>query len=86
MATVFRALTLAVLLVWVFAGPIGMAFDGCVLTCDGPCALTTASVSLGPTVAFIVDLSGIVAQASETRPSAPSFVRELPPRPSVLSA
>lgn len=37
-----RALTVAVLMLWVLLGPIAMAFDGCLLMgtlCDGgPCA------------------------------------------------
>ena len=51
-----RLLGLAVLLLWIVLGPIGMAFDGCaamMALCDGgPCgvvaAVTEAHPTLGP--------------------------------------
>src|SRR5436305_7655721 len=53
-----RALILMFLAVWAFTGPIGMAFDGCALSCDEPCALATASISAPPTVPFIASVAG----------------------------
>ena len=55
-------LILVALLVWAVNGPIGMAFDGCALSCDEPCSLTTASISLSPTVPFIVSVAGTASE------------------------
>jgi hypothetical protein len=81
-----RGLILVVLVMWAFTGPIGMAFDGCALTCDEPCGLTTASISLAPTVAFIINFVGTAPETLQGRPLGIASSLEPPPRPSVLSA
>ena len=79
-------LILIALLVWAVSGPIGMAFDGCALTCDEPCSLTTASISLSPTVPFIVSVAGTAVEPLRGRPIRTASSLEPPPRASVLSA
>ena len=81
-----RGLILIVLLVWAFTGPIGMAFDGCALTCDEPCGLTTASISPLPTVPFIVSVSGTAPETLRGRPVRIASSLEPPPRAFTLSA
>jgi hypothetical protein len=79
-------LIVVALLIWAVTGPIGMAFDGCALTCDEPCALTTASISVAPTVPFISIVAGT---APETLPGRAIHIvssLEPPPRAFVLSA
>lgn len=79
-------LILIALIVWAFTGPIGMAFDGCALTCEEPCGLTTASISLPPTVTFIVRVVGAVPETLQGRAIRIASSLEPPPRPSVLAA
>jgi len=81
-----RALILMFLAVWVFTGPIGMAFDGCALSCDEPCALSTASISVPPTVPFIASVAGTAQEPLRGRPIRTASSLEPPPRPSALSA
>ena len=79
-------LILVALLIWAVTGPIGMAFDGCALTCDEPCALTTASISVPPTVPFIVSVASTAPEPLRGRPIQAASSLEPPPRPSALSA
>jgi len=74
------------LLIWGVTGPIGMAFDGCALTCDELCALTTASISAPPTVPFIVSVAGTAPEPLRGRAIRTASSLEPPPRASVLSA
>ncbi len=79
-------LVLIALLIWAVTGPIGMAFDGCALACDEPCALITASISAPPTVPFIVSVAGTAPEPLRGRPIRIVSSLEPPPRASVLSA
>jgi hypothetical protein len=79
-------LILIVLAIWAFTGPIGMAFDGCALTCDEPCALATASVSATPTVPYISTVAGSVPEMLYARLIRVASSLEPPPRAFVLSA
>ena len=79
-------LILIVLVMWAVTGPIGMAFDGCALTCDEPCGFTTASISVPPTVPFIVSVAGTAPETLRGRPIRIASSLEPPPRTSVLSA
>ena len=79
-------LSVLVLVLWLVAGPVAMAFDGCALTCDEPCSLATASISLSPTVPFIVSVAGTVSEPLRGRPIRAASSLEPPPRASVLSA
>jgi hypothetical protein len=79
-------LILVALLIWAVTGPIGMAFDGCALACDEPCALTTASISGAPSVPFIVSVAGAAPETLRGRPIRITSSLEPPPRASVLSA
>jgi hypothetical protein len=79
-------LILAALFIWAVTGPIGMAFDGCALTCDEPCALTTASISGAPSVPFIVSVAGTAPETLRARPIRITSSLEPPPRPSALSS
>ena len=86
MSTRRRALIFAFLALWVAIGPIGMAFDDCAWMCDGPCGLTTASISLGPRLVVVSDVVGAVGVPFQAPPAGSSSVLEPPPRPSALSA
>jgi len=81
-----RALALVVLMLWVMLGPIGMAFDGCLLMgtmCDGgPCANSSSTVftpapliGIGPlgflAPAASLDLPGISLASLEPPPKSP---------------
>jgi len=79
-------LILVALFVWAVTGPIGMAFDGCALLCDEPCALATASISGPPTVPFITTVAGPVPEVLRGRPIRIAFSFEPPPRPALHSA
>ena len=79
-------LIIIALLMWAVTGPIGMAFDGCALTCDEPCALTTASISVALTVPFISTLGGPAPELRHGRPIRIASSLEPPPRALVLSA
>ena len=79
-------LIVVALLMWAVTGPIGMAFDGCALTCDEPCALTAASISASPTVPFIVSVAGTAPDTLRGRPTQIVSSLEPPPRALVLSA
>jgi len=79
-------LALIALLIWVVTGPIGMAFDGCALMCDEPCALATASISLPPTVPFISTGAGQVPEMLRGRPIRIASSFEPPPKPALHSA
>jgi len=79
-------LIVVALLIWAVTGPIGMAFNGCALTCDEPCALTTASISGAPTVSFIVSIAGTAPDMVRGRPIQIVSSLEPPPRAFVLSA
>jgi hypothetical protein len=81
-----RGLILVALFVWAVTGPIGMAFDGCALMCDEPCALVTASISEPPTVPFISTVAGSVPDVSHGRPIRIASSLEPPPRPAPHSA
>ncbi len=79
-------LIVVALVIWAITGPIGMAFDGCALTCDEPCALTTASISGAPTVPFIVTVAGAAPETLRGRPIRIASSFEPPPRAFALSA
>ena len=79
-------LILIVLAIWAITGPIGMAWDGCTLSCDEPCALITASISASPTVPFITALAGLVPEVLYGRPIRIVSSLEPPPRAFALSA
>jgi len=74
------------LLMWAVTGPVGMAFDGCALSCDEPCALTTASISAPPTVPVIATVAGTAPEPLRRRPIRTASSLEPPPRASVFSA
>jgi hypothetical protein len=74
------------LLIWAVAGPIGMAFDGCALTCDEPCALVTASISGPPAVPFISTVVGPVREMLRGHPIEIASSFEPPPRLALHSA
>jgi len=89
MSTQSRAMMLGVLILWVFAGPIGMAFDSCPAMgdmCDAPCGLTTATVSVAPSIVIVLTLVGAVVLDPAAHPAAVARSFELPPRASTLSA
>ena len=80
---------LGVLILWVFAGPIGMAFDTCPAMsamCEGPCGLTTATVSIAPSVVLVLTVVGSVVLDPAAHPAAVARSFEPPPRTSALSA
>ena len=81
-----RGLVLVALFVWAVTGPIGMAFDGCALMCDEPCAVLTASISEPPTVPFISTVAGAVPGMLHGRPIRISSSLEPPPKPAPHSA
>ena len=85
-----RALTVAVLVLWILLGPIAMAFDGCLLMgtlCDGgPCAnlsstafVPTLLIGPGP-IGFLATVPRLVLPASS-----PATV-EPPPKSPLLAA
>jgi len=89
MSTQSRVMILGLLVLWAFAGPIGMAFDTCPgmgAICEGPCGLTTAMVSLEPTVVIVPDMIGPVVLEPVAHPAAVARSFEPPPRASALSA
>jgi len=79
-------LILIVLAIWAITGPIGMAFNGCALSCDEPCALATASISVPPTVPFITAVAGLVPEVLHGRPIRIVSSLEPPPRAFALSS
>jgi len=79
-------LILIVLVIWAITGPIGMAFNGCALSCDEPCALATASISVAPTVPFITAVGGPIPEVLYGRPIRIVSSPEPPPRPVLHSA
>ena len=81
-----RVLILVALFVWAVTGPIGMAFDGCALMCDEPCALVTASISETPTVPFISTVVGSVPEMLHGRAIRIASSLEPPPKPAPYSA
>jgi hypothetical protein len=82
-----NGLVVAALLIWAVTGPIGMAFDGCALTCcDEPCAFATASISVPPTVPFIAIVAGPVPEMLRSRPIRIASSFEPPPRPALHTA
>lgn len=74
-----RVAVLLVLVAWVLAGPIGMAFSCCATMCEGSCATGTPSLeaqsgaSIAPRVAAGVPSIGVP-------PSAALRVLEPPPK------
>jgi hypothetical protein len=78
-----QVLALAVLTLWILLGPIGMAFDGCLLMgamCDGgPCANSSSTV-FAPAPLIGLDLMWSLAP---TRPPdlPPNGVASLEPPP-----
>ncbi len=84
-----RAVILGFLILWVLAGPIGLALDSCAAMgamCDAPCGLTTATVSVAPTVVIVLTVVGSVILDPTAHPSAVPRSFEPPPRASALSA
>ena len=83
MSTRFRVLTVAFVVLWVLLGPIGMAFDGCVLglTCEAPCGLTSVTVSIAPAAVLVLSVLGEVPPVIQGHPAGIQRVLEPPPRP-----
>ena len=79
-----RALTVAVLVLWILLGPIAMAFDGCLLMgtlCDGgPCA-NLSSAAFVPTLLIVPGPIGFLAAAPRrVLPANSSATLEPPPK------
>ena len=83
MSTRFRVLTVAFVVLWALLGPIGMAFDGCVmgLMCDAPCGLTSVMVSIAPAAVLVLSVLGDAAPVVQAHPVGIQRVLEPPPRP-----
>lgn len=89
MSTQSRAMILGVLILWAFAGPIGMAFDSCPAMgdmCDAPCGLTTATLSVAPALVILLAVVGAVVLDPVAPPAAVARSFEPPPRAPALSA
>lgn len=85
-----RAWVALILLLWVFAGPIGTAFDTCPtmsMLCDGPCGVLVATMTTAPVRVAGPDLVATLAFALAECPrtTAPA-VLEPPPKSASHSA
>jgi hypothetical protein len=84
-----RALTVAVLMLWLLLGPIAMAFDGCLLMgalCDGgPCA-SSSSTAFVPAPLIGPGPIGLLAAAPRIVLPANSSATLEPPPKSLLPA
>jgi hypothetical protein len=82
MSTHVRVLTVAFVALWALAGPIGMAFDGCVMgaMCEGPCGLTSIVVSIAPTAVLVLSVHGEVPPVVQAHATGVKQVLEPPPR------
>jgi len=85
MSTRFRALTVVVVILWALIGPIGMAFDGCVMgvMCEAPCGLTSVMVSIAPAAVVVLSVHGDVPPVVQAHPAGVQRVLEPPPRASL---
>jgi hypothetical protein len=78
-----HVLTLVVLAIWIMAGPIAMAFDGCAAMgamCEGPCGSTACSITALPVAAVPEVLDAVVAGAVQSAPEGIARAVDLPPR------
>jgi hypothetical protein len=84
-----RLLTFAIVVLWLLAGPIAMAFDACaamMATCEAPCGVASCAA---PLVAFVITLAIVAAltqSAAAAIHSTALGVPELPPRSPLRSA
>jgi hypothetical protein len=85
MSTRFRVLTVTFVVLWVLLGPIGMAFDGCVmgLMCEAPCGLTSIMVSIAPAAVLVLSVLGDVSPVVQAHPVGIQRVLEPPPKASL---
>ncbi len=82
-------MTLVLAILWLLAGPIAMAFDGCVAMmsmCEGPCALALCALLLTTTVIILAMVAALPQLAAAPALSATIAVPELPPRSSLRFA
>ena len=88
--TVKRALTVAVLMLWVLLGPIAMAFDGCLLMgtlCDGgPCANFSSTAFVPAPLIGPGPIGLLAAVPRRMLPANSSATLEPPPKSPLLAA
>jgi hypothetical protein len=78
-----RQVILVVLLLWTIAGPIAMAFSGCVAMggmCGSPCALTSCVLSRPPNPISPPLITPVLIQGANYHPMAFIRVPDPPPR------
>lgn len=84
-----RLIAVIVVVVWVVAGPLVMAFGGCAgmaSMCEGPCGIGCPVVAVHQADSVLPLVSVSTPAAAEFFPSLVLRVAELPPRPAFLSA
>jgi hypothetical protein len=85
-----KALSLAVLAVWVLAGPIAMAFNGCAMMgsmCEAPCGASSYISSPFPPGLIALQPEGDLAAGSTPQtPDAVSGPPKPPPKSALFSA
>ena len=83
-----RAMTIAVLILWAISGPIGMAFDGCLMMagmCEAPCAAMAVAPELVVHGVPLPLVDAVAFGASGTIPATTARVPELPPKSPVTA-
>jgi hypothetical protein len=85
-----RALSLAVLAVWVLAGPIAMAFSGCAMMgsmCEAPCGASSyISSPVPPGLMALQPESYLATRPTMQTPDAVSGRRKPPPKSALFFA
>ena len=85
-----KALSIAVLVAWILAGPIAMAFSGCAMMgamCEAPCGASSYIASPIPPGLIALQPEGYLAARPTVQVSdAVSSPRTPPPKSALLSA
>jgi hypothetical protein len=82
------ATTMAVLILWAISGPIGMAFDGCLMMagmCEAPCAAMAVATELVVHGVPPPLVEAVAFCVSGSVPATAARVPELPPKPPVTA-
>ncbi|MGH7365525.1 MAG: hypothetical protein ACREK9_03870 [Candidatus Rokuibacteriota bacterium] len=76
-----------ILVVWVLAGPVAMAFDGCSAMgamCEGPCGMIACPIAAPPVAVAPKVVYAVVAGAVQSVPEVIARALDLPPKSASL--
>lgn len=85
--TLRSILMVAFLAVWVLAGPIAMAFDGCAAMgamCEGPCGMIALSVTPPPLATAPEAVDAVAVGVAQGVPEATARAVDPPPKSASL--